>query len=312
MSTARRGLSWGVCLVALFAVGCAGNKKWAHAPPAGARCNAVRQHLTRSGSAVRSGRRSDCPVGPAFRNRPEGARGRPSRDGKDRVQPLPRSPAGIARRRAVRAANPRALRPAGRADQRLRGDRPGPGRRVRREGIRAGVDRRAPGDFHVRAATAPHARKPSRRSRRTSRPIAHDIDIPLNPRVLSYVQLFTGRLKGYLEEGLEPRCALPADDPGGLPGRRAAARSRLRAADRERVQAKRPLESQGQGHLAVHARHRARERPQARLVHRRALGPGESDARRGQVPQDAVRHVRATGISRSRRTTAAPDACSAR
>jgi membrane-bound lytic murein transglycosylase D len=30
----------------------------------------------------------------------------------------------------------------------------------------------------------------------------HDIDIPLNARVLSFVQLFTGRLKGYLEEGL--------------------------------------------------------------------------------------------------------------
>ena len=30
----------------------------------------------------------------------------------------------------------------------------------------------------------------------------HDIDIPLNTRVLSFVQLFTGRLKGYLEEGL--------------------------------------------------------------------------------------------------------------
>jgi membrane-bound lytic murein transglycosylase D len=32
--------------------------------------------------------------------------------------------------------------------------------------------------------------------------VVHDIDIPLNPRVLSYVQLFTGRLKRYLEEGL--------------------------------------------------------------------------------------------------------------
>lgn len=30
----------------------------------------------------------------------------------------------------------------------------------------------------------------------------HDIDIPMNAKVLSYVQLFTGRLKGYLEEGL--------------------------------------------------------------------------------------------------------------
>jgi membrane-bound lytic murein transglycosylase D len=31
---------------------------------------------------------------------------------------------------------------------------------------------------------------------------AHDIDIPMNAKVLSYVQMFTGRLKGYLEEGL--------------------------------------------------------------------------------------------------------------
>jgi membrane-bound lytic murein transglycosylase D len=31
---------------------------------------------------------------------------------------------------------------------------------------------------------------------------AHDIDIPTNAKVLSYVQLFTGRLKGYLEDGL--------------------------------------------------------------------------------------------------------------
>jgi membrane-bound lytic murein transglycosylase D len=30
----------------------------------------------------------------------------------------------------------------------------------------------------------------------------HDIDIPLNAKVLSYVQLFSGRLKGYLEDGL--------------------------------------------------------------------------------------------------------------
>ena len=30
----------------------------------------------------------------------------------------------------------------------------------------------------------------------------HDIDIPLNARVLQYVELFTGRLKGYLQDGL--------------------------------------------------------------------------------------------------------------
>jgi len=32
--------------------------------------------------------------------------------------------------------------------------------------------------------------------------VGHDIDIPQNARVLTYVELFTGRLKGYLEEGL--------------------------------------------------------------------------------------------------------------
>jgi membrane-bound lytic murein transglycosylase D len=32
--------------------------------------------------------------------------------------------------------------------------------------------------------------------------IVHDIDIPLNPRVLRYVELFSGKLRGYLEEGL--------------------------------------------------------------------------------------------------------------
>jgi membrane-bound lytic murein transglycosylase D len=32
--------------------------------------------------------------------------------------------------------------------------------------------------------------------------VVHDIDIPQNDRVLSYVELFSGRLKGYLEEGL--------------------------------------------------------------------------------------------------------------
>ncbi|HEY3161667.1 MAG TPA: transglycosylase SLT domain-containing protein [Vicinamibacterales bacterium] len=30
----------------------------------------------------------------------------------------------------------------------------------------------------------------------------HDIDIPLNSRVLSFVELFTGRLRGYLQEGM--------------------------------------------------------------------------------------------------------------
>jgi membrane-bound lytic murein transglycosylase D len=50
---------------------------------------------------------------------------------------------------------------------------------------------------------------PAPASPETARAIAHDIEagdhdieIPLNDRVLSYVELFTGRLKGYLEDGL--------------------------------------------------------------------------------------------------------------
>ena len=122
--------------------------------------------------------------------------------------------------------------------------------------------------------------------------MVHDIDIPLNPRVLSYVQLFTGRLKGYLEEGLGRGAHyLPMIQEvfraEGLPLDLAYV-----PLDRERVQAKRPLESEGQGDLAVHARHRAGERSQARLVYRRAVRPRESDARGGQVSEDLARNVR--------------------
>ena len=72
-----------------------------------------------------------------------------------------------------------------------------------------------------------------------------------------------------------------------LPRRRPAARPRLRAARRERVQAERAVARQGQGRLAVHARHRARERPASGLVHRRAVGSREGHGRRGQVPRHA-------------------------
>ena len=100
--------------------------------------------------------------------------------------------------------------------------------------------------------------------------VVHDIDIPQNARVLAYVELFTGRLKGYLEDGLSRGAQLPPDDSGSLPGRGSPARSRVCAPHRERLQAERAFASQGQGHVAVHARDGARERPQARLVHRRA------------------------------------------
>ena len=111
----------------------------------------------------------------------------------------------------------------------------------------------------------------------------------------------------------EARQQVPADDSERLPRRRAAARSRVRAARRERVQAERAVAREGQGRLAVHARHRARERPAAGLVHRRAVGSRKGDGRRREVSRHARRRCStATGTWRSRRTTADPAGCSAR
>ena len=94
----------------------------------------------------------------------------------------------------------------------------------------------------------------------------HDVPIPLNDRVMAYVELFQGRLHDWVQEGLRRgtrylpmiqsvfRCRGPAARPG------------LRAVDRKRVQAERALPREGEGSVAVHARDRARARPQERLV----------------------------------------------
>src|SRR3954464_6003907 len=59
-------------------------------------------------------------------------------------------------------------------------------------------------DELLEIATFPNAPSPgtSEAIARDLQSTTHDIDIPLNDRVLSFVELFTGRLKGYLEEGL--------------------------------------------------------------------------------------------------------------
>ena len=81
------------------------------------------------------------------------------------VEVLLESPYGARTRRPA----PGTFRPAGRPDQRLRGDGPRPGRRVLGKGLRTGVHRRAPHDRDVPQAGA--RRPPPRRpSRRTSRP----------------------------------------------------------------------------------------------------------------------------------------------
>ncbi len=68
----------------------------------------------------------------------------------------------------------------------------------------------------------------------------HDIDIPLNDRVLSVRRAVHGPAEGLPRGRLEPRRAVPADDSGGLPRRGSAAGPGLRAAGRERVQDRAP------------------------------------------------------------------------
>ena len=104
--------------------------------------------------------------------------------------------------------------------------------------LRVGDHRRDPGDLHVRdpgadggndagghrgpAGDRPRHRHPAERQGVVVRAAVH------RPP------------EGVPGRGAEPRRAVPADDPGRLPGRRTAARSRLRSAHRERVQADAP------------------------------------------------------------------------
>ena len=90
-----------------------------------------------------------------------------------------------------------------------------------------------------------------------------DIEIPLNDKVLAYRGAVQWPPQGLPRGRAEPRRAIPADGAVDLRGRGPAARPVVRAADRKRVQAQRALAGEGARHLAVHARHRARERAPA-------------------------------------------------
>ena len=165
------------------------------------------------------------------------------------------------------------------------------GRRLHREAVRAGVDRRAAravatfGTPAAPPATEGHGPVGSRDGEPRHPDSAQPAGAGLHRAVPGPpARLHRGRHAA--------RQQVPADDSERLPRRRAAARPRLRAAGRERVQAERAVARQGQGRLAVHARHGARERPAPRLVHRRAVRPGKGDRRRGQVPADARQDVR--------------------
>ena len=142
---------------------------------------------------------------------------------------------------------------------------------------------------------------------------SHDIPIPLNARVLSYVELFQGRLRGFIQEGL---------DRGSdyLPMIQSVFRAEGLPLDLAYV----PLiESAFKTNALSRARANGvwqfmrptahRKRPEARLVCRRAVRSPQGHAGRGEVPQDAAAGCStATGTWRWPRTTAGRAGCSGR
>ena len=127
---------------------------------------------------------------------------------------------------------------------------------------------------------------------------SHDVDIPLNRKVLSYIELFQGNLREFISEGLQRGVQIPADDSGRVPRAGVAARPRLHPAHRKRVQEHRAVAGEGAGHVAVHELHGPRARADAELVRRRAVRSGEGDEGRGEVSEDARQDVRQRLASR--------------
>jgi membrane-bound lytic murein transglycosylase D len=201
MSSARRGLSWGVCLIALFAVGCAGNKKWAHAPqpaptvtPAPAPAPAPPPQSDPVADLIAL---SDQHFEKGRKELEAGHLETAKTDFNRSLEVLLEWPGGARSEPRVREQYDRLV-----------------------ERISAyEVTALAQGDGFAEKASEPASidellaistfEPPPAATKETERTVAqdlqavvHDIDIPPNPRVLSYVELFSGRLKGYLEEGL--------------------------------------------------------------------------------------------------------------
>ena len=149
---------------------------------------------------------------------------------------------------------------------------------------------------------------PPRRTRRTT-----TFPIPLNQRVLSYIELFQGRLHDFIEQGMQRGSKyLPMIQnvfrAEGLPLDLAyvpLVESAFKPNALSRVKAK------GVWQFMTGTAHR--ERPAPRLVHRRAVRTRKRP--RSRPPNTSARSARsstATGTWRSRPTTAARAACSVR
>ena len=198
MPTSRRGLSWGVCLVAMFAAGCAAKKPAQTPQPKPApRVQQVPAPVQKSDPVADLIAQSDQYF-ESGRKELEAGHLETAKTAFDRsLEVLLEWPGGARSEPRIREQYDRLV-----------------------ERISAyEVTALAQGDGFTEKASEPASidellaistfEPPPAASKETEQAVAedleqviHDIDIPLNDRVLSYVQLFTGRLKGYLEEGL--------------------------------------------------------------------------------------------------------------
>ncbi len=201
LPTHHRGLSWGVCLFALFAAGCATGQKWATAPQP-----------------------APAPVVAEIQAPPPVPKSDPIADviaQSDQLFETGRKELEAGHLETAKTAFDRSLEvllewPGGaRSEPRIREHYDRLVERISAYEVTA----LAQGDGFAEKASEPASidellaistfEPPPAATKETEQTVAedlkevvHDIEIPLNPRVLSYVQLFTGRLKGYLEEGL--------------------------------------------------------------------------------------------------------------
>jgi len=200
MPTLRRGLSCGVCLVALFAVGCAGKKPAPVAqpvPPSSAIVVAPQDLTLKSDPVADVIALSDQHFETGRKELDAGHLETAKTEFNRSLEVLLEWPGGARSEPRIREHYDRLVE------------------RISAYELTA----LAQGDGFTEKASEPASidellaistfEPPPAATKETEQAVAqdleevvHDIDIPLNDRVLSYVQLFSGRLKGYLEDGL--------------------------------------------------------------------------------------------------------------
>ena len=152
-----------------------------------------------SGGGVRRCADAHCDVRQPFQGRSERAGAGPCGSRQSGVQPGHRGAPRLQLRWPHRTPHPGPLRPPRGPDQHLRGSGAVHGRRVHREEYEpASIDEllAVSNTFGTPAARA------ELKDAAQSDLANHDIPIPLNQRVLSYIELFQGRLHDFIEQGM--------------------------------------------------------------------------------------------------------------